>query len=208
MGRLTNKVATPAMLNQLTSLGVYKIYHVAKADVFYIGSASGTMGKKACQLGFYNRFRQHLHHLEHNKHASKYLQNVVNKYGIEGLRFEIIEVVDSTDRTYILEREQYYLDLLNPGYNSSTLARCPTVPYTEERKEAVRQKRKGIPFVESAYQKIRKSIRQYDKNGALIKEYASIQTASDETNINRATISKCASGNRKTAGGFKWSFSS
>lgn len=208
MGRLTNKVATPVMLNQLTSLGIYKIYHVAKADVFYIGSASRTMGKKACEIGFYNRFRKHLHYLEHNKHDSKYLQNVVNKYGIEGLRFEIVEVVDSTDRTYILEREQYYLDLLNPGYNSSKLARCPTVPYTAERREAARQRRKGISFVESAYQKIRKSIRQYDRNGALIKEYSSIQMASDETNINRATISKCASGNRKTAGGFKWSFSS
>lgn len=31
--------------------------------------------------------------------------------------------------------------------------------------------------------------------------------ASNETNIDRASISKCASGNRKTAGGFKWNFS-
>ena len=206
MGRLTNKVTTPSMLNQLTSLGVYKIYHVAKANVFYIGSASGTMGKKACQLGFYNRFRRHLHYLEHNKHDSKYLQNVVNKYGIEGLRFEIIEVVDSTDRAYILEREQYYLDLLNPGYNSSKLARCPTVPYTEERREAVRQKRKGISFVESAYEKIRKSIYQYDKSDVLIKVYISIEEASKITGIDRASISKCASGNRKTAGGYLWKF--
>lgn len=206
MGRLTNKVSTPAMLDQLTSLGIYKIYHVAKADVFYIGSASGTQGKKACQLGFYNRFRQHLRALEKNKHDSKYLQNVVNKYGIEGLRFEIIEVVDSTDRTYILEREQYYLDLLNPEYNSSKTARCPTVAYTEERKEAVRKRRKGIPFIESAYEKIRKSIKQYDLKGVFIKEYFSIQEASEETNIDRASISKCASGNRKSAGGFIWMF--
>jgi hypothetical protein len=206
MGRLTNKVATPAMLNQLTSLGVYKIYHVAKADVFYIGSASGNRNVKACQKGFYRRFLEHLYYLEHNKHDSKYLQNVVNKYGIEGLRFEIIEVVNSIDRAYILEREQYYLDLLNPGYNSSKIARCPTVVYTEERKEAARQRRKGLPFVESAYEKVRKTVRQYTKDNIFIKEYSSIQTASDETNINRATISKCASGSRKTAGGFKWSF--
>jgi hypothetical protein len=207
MGRLTNKVATPAMLNQLTSLGVYKIYHVAKADVFYIGSASGNRNVKACQKGFYRRFLEHLYYLEHNKHDSKYLQNVVNKYGIEGLRFEIIEVVNSIDRAYILEREQYYLDLLNPDYNSSKIARCPTVVYTEERKEAARQRRKGVPFVESAYEKVRKTIRQYTKDNIFIKEYSSIQNASDETNINRATISKCASGSRKTAGGFKWNFS-
>lgn len=206
MGRLTNKITTPAMLDQLTCSGVYKIYHIAKANIFYIGSASGNQGKKACQLGFYNRFRQHLRALEKNKHSSKYLQNVVNKYGIEGLRFEIIEVVDSTDRTYILEREQYYLDLLNPEYNSSKTARCPTVAYTEERKEAVRQRMKGIPFVESAYEKIRKPIKQYDKQGLLIKEYFSIQIASDETKIDRASISKCATGERKTAGGFIWRF--
>ena len=206
MGRLTNKVVTPAMLNQLTSLGVYKIYHVAKADVFYIGSASANRDVKACQRGFYRRFLEHLHYLEHNKHSSKYLQNVVNKYGIEGLRFEIIGVVDSTDRTHILEREQYYLDLLKPGYNSSKVAKCPTVVYTEERKDAARQRRKGVSLVESAYQKIRKSIKQYDKNGTLIKEYSSIQMASDETNINRATISKCASGTRKSAGGYLWKF--
>lgn len=194
------------MLEQLTKLGVYKIYHASKANIFYIGSASGTQGKKACEVGFYNRFRQHLRALEKNKHDSKYLQNVVNKYGIEGLRFEIIEVVDSTDRNYILEREQYYLDLLNPEYNSSKTARCPTVAYTEERKEAVRQRRKGIPFVESAYERIRKSIKQYDLKGIFIKEYLSIQEASEETNIDRASISKCASGSRKSAGGFVWEF--
>jgi hypothetical protein len=206
MGRLTNKVATPAMLNQLTSLGVYKIYHVSKANVFYIGSASANRDVKACQKGFYRRFLEHLHYLEHNKHDSKYLQNVVNKYGIEGLRFEIIEVVNSTDRSYILEREQYYLDLLSPGYNSSKIAKCPTVPYTEERKEAVRQRRKGIPFVDSAYEKIRKTVKQYTKDNTFVKEYSSIQIASDETNINRATISKCASGTRKSAGGYLWKF--
>jgi hypothetical protein len=206
MGRLTNKVSTPAMLNQLTDMGVYKIYHVAKADTFYIGSASGNRDVKACQKGFYRRFLEHLHHLEHNKHHSKYLQNVVNKYGIEGLRFEIIEVVDSADRVHILEREQYYLDLLNPNYNSSKVARCPTVPYTEKRKEAVRQKRKGIPFVESAYEKIRKSIYQYDKSNVLVKMYMSIEEASRITGIDRASISKCASGSRKTAGGYLWKF--
>lgn len=52
MGRLTNKISTPAMLEQLTSLGIYKIYHVSKTDIFYIGSASGTMGKKNVNLDF------------------------------------------------------------------------------------------------------------------------------------------------------------
>jgi len=206
MGRLTNKVTTSAMLDQLTSLGVYKIYHIAKSNVFYIGSASANRNVKACQKGFYRRFLEHLHHLEHNKHSSKYLQNVVNKYGIEGLRFEIIEVVDSTDRAHILEREQYYLDLLKPDYNSSKLAQCPTVEFTEERKKAISLRMKGKPFAKEVYEKIKKTVSQYDKQNNLIKEYCSIEIASKETGIDRASISKCASGNRKTAGGFIWTF--
>ena len=206
MGRLTNKVVTPKMLDQLTSLGIYKIYHNQKPDLFYIGSASGTSGKKKCEVGFYRRFREHLRHLEKNKHGSNYLQNVVNKYGIEGLRFEILEIVESTDRSIILLREQYYLDTLNPVYNSSKTARCPTVTYTEERKKAISMQRKGIPFVDAAYEKIRKNIYQYNKYKVLINKYVSIEEASKATGIDRASISKCASGNRKTAGGFVWSF--
>jgi hypothetical protein len=206
MGRLTNKVATPSMLYQLTSVGIYKIVHTKKPNVFYIGSASRQKSTKDCEKGFYRRFLEHLYNLEHGKHTSRYLQNVVNKYGLDGIRFEIIEVINSNDRTYILEREQFYLDSLKPEYNSSSIARCPTIVYTEERKEAVRQKRKGIPFVEEAYEKIRKSVKQYTKDGILIKEYISLQLASDETNIDRASISKCATGNRKTAGGYVWKF--
>ena len=83
------------------------------------------------------------------------------------------------------------------------------MPYSsiyKRKKRSCQSKKKGIPFVETAYEKIRRKVKQYTKDDIFIKEYFSIQIASDETNIDRATISKCASGIRKTAGGFKWKF--
>lgn len=206
MSKLLNYVFDVSLLDSLTQLGIYKISHLSKPDLFYIGSASANRKVKDCQKGFYRRFLEHLHFLEHNKHTSKYLQNVVNKYGIEGIRFEILEIVETEDRKVILEKEQYYLDTLKPVYNSSTIARCPTVPYTEERKRKVSERFKGRPFVKEAYDKTIVSIFQFNKEGVFLKKYSSIQEASNATNIDRASISNCAAGKRKSAGSYLWSY--
>lgn len=206
MSKLLNYVYDLSLLDNLTKLGIYKISHIDKSDLFYIGSASGTFNGKKCQKGFYRRFLEHLKALENKKHDSKYLQNVVNKYGIEGIRFEILEIVETDDRKVILEREQHYLDLLSPAYNSSKTARCPTVPYTPERKQAASSRMKGKKLSEDVYDAIRVSIYQFDKKGNFLNKYASIKEASDITSIDRASISNSAAGKRKSAGGYLWSF--
>jgi group I intron endonuclease len=208
MSKLINHVFDVSLLDNLTKVGIYKITHLAKPIVFYIGSASSTFNGKKSQKGFYRRFLEHLRALEHKKHHSKYLQNVVNKYGIEGIRFEILEIIDSTDRNFILEREQYYLDTLNPAYNSSTTARCPTVPYTDERKKAVSARMQGKKLSEEVYNAVKVPIYQFDKQGKFLSKYNSIHEASDRTSIDRASISNSASGKRKSAGGYLWSFNS
>jgi group I intron endonuclease len=205
MSILQNYVYDVSLLEHLTKRGVYKITHVQKPDLFYIGSASSYNNKKI-QKGFYIRFYHHLKDLRNNKHNSKYLQNVVNKYGIEGIRFEILEIIDSTDRNIILEREQYYLDTLNPVYNSSTTARCPTVPFTEERKKAISARFKGIKLPDIVYEQLRVKVYQFSKAGALIKLHESIEEASKLTNTDRGSISNAASGKRSSAGGYLWSF--
>jgi len=206
MSKLLNYVYDVSILDNLTKLGIYKISHINKPDAFYIGSASGNRKVKDCQKGFYRRFLEHLHFLEHKSHNSRYLQNVVNKYGIKGIRFEILEIVDTDNRKIILEREQYYLDLLNPTYNSSKTARCPTVVYTAERKKATSIRMKGKKLPETVYNAIKVPIYQFDKQGRFLKKYESIQEASDITFIDRASISNSASGKRKSAGGYLWSF--
>jgi group I intron endonuclease len=206
MSKLLNYLYDQSSLDNLTKLGIYKISHVNKPDLFYIGSASSIYVKKGIQRGFYIRFWHHINDLKLNKHDSKYLQNVVNKYGIEGIRFEILEIVETEDRKVILEREQYYLDTLKPAYNSSITARCPTVPFTQERKDYLSKLFKGRKFPKSVYDNRRKPIFQFTKKGVLIKKYNSATEAANDTNIDRGSINNVALGKKQSAGDYLWSF--
>jgi hypothetical protein len=203
MSKLKGIVVTGESLMELTQCGVYKIHHIKKPKFFYIGSASGILGKKKSTLGFYRRFLEHLHKLEHNTHSSPFLQNVVNKYGLNGLRFEILEVVDSKDRNTIVEREQYYIDLIQPQYNMSKTARCPTVPYTEKRRKEASERMKG-KSLEHLHQKVRIKVEQYTKEDVYIQSFNSLKDAAQAVNISPSFLSKCLSGIKPSAGGFKW----
>ena len=58
--------------------------------------------------------------MRRNKHINNHLQNAWNKYGRENFIFRIIEEVE--DKTKLIEREQYYIDILVPQYNKRTIA--------------------------------------------------------------------------------------
>lgn len=205
MSKLLEKLCNTEM-EDLTKKGIYKIHHIKKPNIFYIGSASGGYHGKKCKQGFYRRFLEHLRDLQHNRHDSIFMQNVVNAHGIEGLRFEIIEIVDSKERKEILKREQYYLDGLKPGYNTSRSAMCPTIEYTPERRKALSDKMKGKSLAKEVYDEMKKSVFQLTIENVFIKKYDSIREAATNTKIDHASISKVASGKRSTAGGFVWSF--
>lgn len=51
-----------------------------------------------------------------------------------------------------------------------------------------------------------KKVNQYDLEGKFIKTYGSAREAGRITKIDRADISKCAVGKKKTAGGFVWDY--
>lgn len=80
--------------------GVYKITNTANGKV-YVGSSKDI--KK--------RWHQHKSKLNENQHGNTYLQNVWNKYGGQSFKFEIIEECDLKVQ---FEREQFYLNQLNP----------------------------------------------------------------------------------------------
>lgn len=84
--------------------GVYKITTLHNNE-FYIGSA----------VCYNRRISLHITNLKKNKHHSTYLQNVFNKYGIDDLKFELIT---SCCKEELMVKEQYYIDTLNPKYNS------------------------------------------------------------------------------------------
>ena len=57
---------------------------------------------------------------------------------------------------------------------------------------------------ERRIRKVFKPILQYTKNGVFLKEWESIISAAQQTNISRKHISDCCCGRGKTAGGYIW----
>jgi group I intron endonuclease len=73
----------------------------------YIGSS--TKAKR--------RLSTHKSHLNKKKHANKYLQNAVNKYGLDKFKFEILELVSGVSRKELFNIEALYLKAYEPEYN-------------------------------------------------------------------------------------------
>lgn len=116
--------------------GIYKIIN-AVTNKIYIGSA----------IYLEKRKNAHFYYLKKNKHHSIKLQNSFNKYGEENFKFEILELVE--DKTKLIEREQYYFDILNPYYNI-----CPTAGSSLGRPS----NKKGSKITEEQKNKIRNSL--------------------------------------------------
>lgn len=53
---------------------------------------------------------------------------------------------------------------------------------------------------------LRRPVRQIDKDGNIIKDYSSITEAVKELGLNDSLICKCCNGERKTTGGYRWSY--
>lgn len=100
---------------------IYKIGNTIN-DRIYIGSTEK----------FNIRINQHKFHLKNGTHHSKILQRHVNKYGVDSIYFEIIE----SDVVSLIEREQFYIDTLNPYFNIRRVAEnMKGTKRTEEQKK-------------------------------------------------------------------------
>jgi group I intron endonuclease len=85
---------------------IYKIQSIIKPECFYIG----------CALWVNRRWNSHLSHLRKNKHHSLNLQNHYNNYGEADL---IHIIVEPCLPQFLLIREQYYLNILKPYFNTN-----------------------------------------------------------------------------------------
>lgn len=101
--------------NQTRTVGIYKITCVPNGKI-YIGSS----------VDVHHRWEQHRTHFKTGKHNNKYMLRAFEKYGKESFMWEIIE---ECSRNVLWEREQYYLDALQPfdekGYNSARTVKAP-----------------------------------------------------------------------------------
>jgi group I intron endonuclease len=95
---------------------IYKISNSIDGRV-YIGST----------INPHKRWNEHKRNLLNNKHQNNHLQHFVNKYGLDVLRFNVIEVVDNE---ITLIREQYYLDSISNKFNIANCASAPMLGKT------------------------------------------------------------------------------
>lgn len=112
------------------------IYKLIINERIYVGSA----------VNLKKRLTQHLSDLKSNRHSNIHLQRAFNKY--QSIEFDIIEIVSDVQR--LIEREQHYIDTLNPQYNIALKAGSQLgFTHTEEtkRKLSELQKGKSIPAI-------------------------------------------------------------
>lgn len=119
----------------LMSSGIYKIVNNLNGK-FYVGSSTN----------LHKRESDHFSGLRRGNHPNLYLQRSYNTYGEENFTFCILETCEIV---YLLEREQHYIDTLNPEYNISRVA-GNTLGYkhTKETLEHLRSIKVGIPLSE------------------------------------------------------------
>jgi hypothetical protein len=192
-------------IENLSKVGVYSIHHSSRPGRFYIGSTVKNNADRISHMGFYKRFYDHLRILNLGKHHSKYLQNTVNKYGVAGIVFTILEICDTHSVQEIRMKEQDYITKMKPAYNCYDTVYPKGRVWTEAEKLKQSKKLIGKSLPQSVYDKNKKIVYQY-KDGKLLKSFESIEQAALKTGIDRASISKVAAGTRKSAGKFTWSY--
>lgn len=113
-------------LEQKNQSGIYIILNTVNSK-FYVGSA----------VNLRYRATKHKNELLNGVHCNSKLQRFVNKYGIEVLHFNLLELCA---REKLIEREQFYLDFLGAVENGFNF--CPTAESVLGRKHGLETKRK------------------------------------------------------------------
>lgn len=171
--------------------GIYKITDKIKGRI-YIGSSKN----------LYDRIRIHIKQLNNNKHCNIHLQRFVNKYGIENLLLEIVELCDINK---CVELEQKWIDNLNcvSPYGFNMCSKAFSVigrKHSQEAKDKISKANKGKEAAfkgkyqtEACKEQISESKTKdkrpvYLKTEEEIKEFSSIYKASKYFNINPSII--------------------
>ena len=122
-----------------TKSGIYKITNTIN-DRFYIGSS----------VNIHKRLNEHKRMLRKNIHDNDFLQKSWNKHGEDHFKFEIIELI--IDKSTLIIREQFYLDLINPFNENTTYNICKIAgnmlgfKHSEETKKLLSDLHKGNKY--------------------------------------------------------------
>ena len=145
------------------------------------------------------------------------LHLAMRKHGIANFIIEIIDTANTIEE--LKEKEKYWIKTLASnnrqiGYNlteggDGTFGRKTSEETKEKISNSIKYSERSDDFKiwKTINNPNNKSVKQFDLNDKLIKEYISAKQASRELNINARCISKCASSINKTYKGFKWEYS-
>lgn len=159
--------------------GIYMIKNIINNKI-YIGSTKNF------------RIRRHTHfrELKNNIHCNNYLQKAWNKYGSDNFEFNIIEEVINNNK--LIEREQYYIDKLNPDYNILKIAgNTLGMKHSDETKDKISKALKN-PSIQTRIKMsiIHKGKKLSDEHKLKISKSGKGRIVSDETRDKLSEINK------------------
>ena len=99
--------------------------------VYCIKSEKGQQYIGSTCANFRKRWMTHLQHLKAGTHHSKHMQNCYNKHGAD--YFTLFILYYGEDRGDIIPKEQHYIDILRPKFNTAPIAGSPAgMQHSEE----------------------------------------------------------------------------
>lgn len=164
--------------------GVYTIKHLSKPEQYYVGSSSSM--NNTYSIGFYNRWTKHLDDLKKNRHCNKKLQRFVNKYGLDGIRFEILEICPPE---HCISMEQYWINMLDPYYNMVKIANSTL----------------GYKHTEEYLKGCSKPVLQYSINGYFIRRWGRVSLIRKHFGSS-AGVRECCAGKYGQSMGYIWRY--
>jgi predicted GIY-YIG superfamily endonuclease len=170
-------------------IGIYRIKNSINNKI-YIGSTKNIEA----------RWAKHKALLRHNKHQNAHLQNAWNKYGENAFIFEVIEECKIKD---LINREQFFIDNLNPEYNQTAIA--GKVEMTPERRDKL-SKSVLKAYKEGRLEGTTKVIYQYDLRGNYLRSFESLKQAVELTKVDLSHLSEALNGKKNVVGGYVWRF--
>lgn len=174
--------------------GVYKITNTKNSKI-YVGSS----------VNVYNRMHTHFTKLKKGVHANKHLQAAYNKYGRQVFSFEILEYCNN-----FTEREQYYINSLNPDYNHRIIAQNNkglTVSIkTREKIRNTLKKAYASGLVAYKQQHAWRAVEQYDLQGNYLRTFPNLAEAERVCGIYAGKLSVGVKKSSKQTKGFQWKY--
>lgn len=153
------------MLQEKPLGGVYMIINTVTEDI-YVGSTKD----------FEDRRKRHFTSIEKEMHHNPYLMNAAKKYGKDAFEMEILEVIEFLEeytideyKVLLLEREQIWMDALQPKYNIRKIASSNLgIKYSDETikrmsNAAKNRQKPNQEIIERATRKIRNRVQSQEE---------------------------------------------